>query len=134
MRSHALLPLSVLTGVALGIAGTAALGAYQATPAAYVVAEEDVTDPQTFQQYAAQVPATLTPFGGHYLVRNGRSVSLEGEPPRRFVIVAFKSLDKARAWYDSPAYSAIRPIRQRASKTRGFIVEGIPLTSAKSPL
>ena len=51
----------------------------------------------------------------------------------RFVIVAFESLDKARAWYDSPAYSAIRPIRQRASKTRGFIVEGIPLTSAKSP-
>jgi uncharacterized protein (DUF1330 family) len=34
-------------------------------------------------------------------------------------------MEKARAWYDSPAYEAIKPIRQSSAKTRAFIVEGV---------
>jgi uncharacterized protein (DUF1330 family) len=39
--------------------------------------------------------------------------------------IAFDSAEKAREWYDSPAYAAIRPIRQSAAKSRVFIVEGL---------
>jgi uncharacterized protein (DUF1330 family) len=35
-------------------------------------------------------------------------------------------VEKAREWYDSPAYAAIRPIRQGATKSRLYIVEGLP--------
>jgi uncharacterized protein (DUF1330 family) len=52
--------------------------------------------------------------------------ALEGEAPKGgIVVIAFDSAEKARAWYDSPAYAAIRPIRQSAAKRRIFIVEGI---------
>jgi uncharacterized protein (DUF1330 family) len=41
------------------------------------------------------------------------------------VVIAFDNVEKAREWYDSPAYAAIRPIRQMAAKRRLFIVEGL---------
>jgi uncharacterized protein (DUF1330 family) len=118
--------LAALIGAAIGAAGAAGIRAAETkTPAGYMIAEENVTDPATFQKYAAQVPATLAPFGGHYVVRGGKTIALEGEAPQRVVVVAFESVEKAKAWYDSPAYSAIRPIREGASKGRLFIAEGV---------
>jgi uncharacterized protein (DUF1330 family) len=43
----------------------------------------------------------------------------------RIVVVAFDSMEKARAWYDSPAYDTIKPIRHSSANTRAFIVEGV---------
>jgi uncharacterized protein (DUF1330 family) len=40
-------------------------------------------------------------------------------------VIAFDSAEKAREWYDSPTYRAIKPIRQSASKGRLFIIEGV---------
>jgi uncharacterized protein (DUF1330 family) len=40
-------------------------------------------------------------------------------------VIAFASAEKARGWYDSPAYDAIKSIRQSSAKSRLFIVEGI---------
>jgi uncharacterized protein (DUF1330 family) len=60
-----------------------------------------------------------------YLVIGGKTQSLEGEPPKTIVVIAFDSAEKARDWYDSPAYEAIRPIRQRSAKSRVFIAEGV---------
>ena len=126
MKMNPRVILAALVGAAIGAAGAAAIHAAQTkTPAGYMIAEENVTDSATFQKYAAQVPATLAPFGGHYVVRGGKTVALEGEPPQRVVVVAFESVEKAKAWYDSPAYSAIRPIREGASKGRLFIAEGV---------
>ena len=51
-------------------------------PPAYVIAEVDVTDPATFQKFSEKVPETLTPFGGHYLVRGGKIQAIEGEAPK----------------------------------------------------
>jgi uncharacterized protein (DUF1330 family) len=66
------------------------------------------------------------PFNHQYLVRSNKIQALEGEPPKGgVVVIAFDSAEKARAWYDSPAYAAIRPIRQSAAKSRIFIVEGL---------
>jgi uncharacterized protein (DUF1330 family) len=126
MKPHTKIVLAcLLTGVALGVAGTRAVVALgSSAPPAYLVAEEDVTDPQAFQNYASKVPPTLAAFGARYFVRGGKTASLEGEPPKRVVIVAFESMEKARAWYDSPAYQAIRPLRLKASKTRAFLIEG----------
>jgi uncharacterized protein (DUF1330 family) len=51
-------------------------------------------------------------------------LGLEGEPPKRIIVTAFQSTADAQRWYASPEYSALRAIRQRAAKARGFIVEG----------
>jgi uncharacterized protein (DUF1330 family) len=45
--------------------------------------------------------------------------------PRSTVVVVFESFDKAKAWSDSDAIKAIRPIRDRSAKVRTFLVEGV---------
>jgi uncharacterized protein (DUF1330 family) len=126
MRTHYKLVLAVLAGVAIGMAGGAAVIHAQMHKApGYVIAEVDVTDPGTFQKYGEKVPETLAPFNGHYLIRGGKTVTVEGEAPKRFVVIAFDSLEKAQAWEDSPAYDAIKPIRHSSAKSRVFIAEGV---------
>ena len=115
-----------IAGVAIGVAGGTAIHAQQGKVApAYIIAELEITDSTAFQKYASSVPATLAPFGGHYLVRAGRTVALEGDPPKRIVVVAFDSMEKARDFWDSPAYDAIKPIRHSSAKSRGYLVEGV---------
>ena len=118
---------AMLAGMAIGIGGAAVIHAQQAkAPAGYIIAEVDVKDAPTFQKYAAQVPPTMAPFGGHDLVRGGKAEALEGESPKRIVVIAFDSVDKARAWYNSPAYDAIKGLRIDSTKSRLILVEGVP--------
>jgi len=91
---------------------------------AYVVNEIVVTDAATFQTYVVQVPATLPPFGGRYLVRSGASEAIEGAPPGRLVILEFPDRETAKAWRASPAYQAILPIRDASSTSRVYVVDG----------
>jgi uncharacterized protein (DUF1330 family) len=92
--------------------------------AAYVVNEIWVKDLATFQTYAVQVPPTLAPFGGRYLARSGATEAIEGEAPGRIVILEFPDRGAALAWRASPAYQAILPIRDGASTSRVYVVEG----------
>ena len=126
METNHKLALAVLAGVVIGVGGAATIHAQQVrVPPAYVIAEVDVMDPTTFQKYAEKVPGTLTPFDGRYLVRNGKTLTVEGEAPKRIVVLGFDSMEKARAWEDSPAYDAIKPIRHSSAKSRVFIAEGV---------
>lgn len=95
---------------------------------AYLVAEIEVTDPQTYQRYSAMVPPTFVGFNARFIVRGGTTEALEGQPPKRIVVIAFDSLDEARRWYNSPAYQEAKALRQRASKGRLYLVEGAPET------
>src|SRR5580704_5162379 len=123
MRTHYKTVLAVLAGVLLGAAGAKVIRAQQAKPLpAYVISELEVTDPATFQKYSDKAPGTLMASGGRYVVRGGKTVSLEGEPPKRIVVVAFDSVEKAQAWEDSPAYEAIKPLRHSSAKARVYIV------------
>jgi uncharacterized protein (DUF1330 family) len=126
MKTNYKLMLGVLIGIVIGFAGDIAIRAQQAKPMpGYVIAEVDVTDPATFQQYGAKVPGTLVPFNGHYVIRGGKTLSLEGDAPKRFVVIAFDSFEKAKAWEDSPAYDEIKPIRHKSARSRVFIAEGV---------
>lgn len=93
-------------------------------PPAYYVSEFEVTDPEGIKPYSAEVESTFRPFGGRYIVRGGKSATLEGDAAKRIVMIAFPSMEQAQAWYESPAYREIRPIRHRSAKSRVFIVEG----------
>jgi uncharacterized protein (DUF1330 family) len=105
--------------------GLAVAAQAQGKPPGYVVAELDITDPAVFaNEYASKLQATLDPFGGRTIVR-GKPIAVEGEPPKTFVVIEFESADKARAWFDSPAYIALKPARERSAKTKAYIVEGV---------
>ena len=93
---------------------------------AYVVVDVDVRDAQAYEEYRRKAPATITAAGGRYLVRGGAVTHVEpGWDPHRFVILEFPSLAAAQAWYRSPAYQAILPIRLSATRSRMMMVEGL---------
>ena len=94
--------------------------------AAYVIVGVDVADPETYSTYSSEVPATLEPYGGRFVVRGGAFSVLEGEwPASRIVVLVFPSVDQATAWHESPAYQAILPIRHQNAKTHFMVaVEG----------
>lgn len=126
MKTNHKFVLAVLAGIAMGVVGAMAIHAQQSkTAPGYVIAEVDVHDAATFQKYGAKVPETLAPYNGHILVR-GKAEAVEGQAPKdRFVVIAFDSVEKARAWENSPAYEAIKPIRHSSATSRVFIVEGV---------
>lgn len=93
---------------------------------AYVIVEIEVTDPQAYEGYKKLTPGTLALFDGKFVVRGGQTETLEGDwKPNRIVVVEFPSMDKARAWYYSPEYTAAKKIRQQASNGKMILVEGI---------
>jgi uncharacterized protein (DUF1330 family) len=127
MKPNYKLTLAALVGVSLGVAGPTGIHAGQAkVPSAYIISEVDeLQDLPTLQKYGGKVEETLTPFDHHFIVRGGKTQALEGEPPKAVVVLAFDSVEKAREWYYSPAYQAIKPFRQDSTKGRFFIVEGV---------
>lgn len=125
MKINYKIALGVLAGAVIGIAGATVMHARQMKMLpGYVVAEVDVTDPATFAKYSAKAPGTIAQYGGHYLIRAGKSETVEGDAPKRFVVIQFESFEKAKAWEDSPEYSAIKPIRHSSAKSRVLIFEG----------
>lgn len=114
-------------GVLLGMIGATLLQAQ--TPKAgpgYVVAEFNVKDQDAFRDYGQRVPATLSQYGGRFLVRGGKVESLKGDEPKTPVVVlAFESVEQARKWASSPEYGALVPLRHKAADARIFIIEGV---------
>jgi uncharacterized protein (DUF1330 family) len=95
--------------------------------AAYVIVSVDVLEPEPYREYTRQVPATLEPFGGLFLVRGGALETLEGEwAAKRIVVIEFPSVERAKAWHASPEYQAILPLRLRHARTNFLtVVEGV---------
>jgi uncharacterized protein (DUF1330 family) len=95
--------------------------------AAYVIVDVEVTDPEAYREYTRQVPATLEPYEGRFVVRGGASETLEGNwAPQRIVVIRFPSVEQAKAWHASPAYQAILPLRLANARTNFLtVVEGV---------
>lgn len=76
--------------------------------------------------YMDRVEATLEPFGGRFLVHGAPDREVrEGQWPGGLVLVAFPSLDRARAWYDSAAYQEILPLRTRHMEGDVLLIDGV---------
>lgn len=94
--------------------------------AAFVIAEVEVTDPRLYDEYRKGVLATITAYGGRFLVRGGANEAYEGAPLRgRTVVLEFANMDKLRAWYRSPEYAPLLEMRKRCTTTRLSAVEGV---------
>jgi len=94
--------------------------------AAYVIADIDVTDPVTYEDYKKATPGSIAAFGGKFIVRGGAAEVLEGEwKPNRIVVIEFENIEQARSWYDSPGYQKPKALRQSASRGSLFLVDGV---------
>ena len=94
--------------------------------AAYVIADVDIADPETYKQYTAHTPDSIAAHGGRFIARGGRCEVLEGEwEPGRVVVIEFPSMDAALGWYRSDDYQELAKIRQAASTAKILVVEGV---------
>ncbi|MEH0970633.1 DUF1330 domain-containing protein [Micromonospora sp. CPCC 205546] len=75
--------------------------------------------------YLERIQATLEPFGGRFRVHGAEVEVREGDWPGTVVVIEFPDLDRARAWYDSPAYQEILPLRTRHIPGAALIVDGV---------
>jgi uncharacterized protein (DUF1330 family) len=101
---------------------------------AYVIAQLQVDDVDTYNEYARAVGPTVAPFGGRILVAANQADVLEGSQQYpRTVIGEFPNADAARSWYDSPAYVELREKRISSAQGAVFIVEGLSLAERVAP-
>ena len=126
MKTYYTVALSMLAGAAVGAVALQGLHA-QAKPTAYVIVEIDVTNQDSYvKEYVPLASKALLDGGAKTLARGGKTVSIEGAPPKsRIAIHAFENLDKAQAAFTSAAYNESRTIGNKYAKFRTFAVEGL---------
>jgi uncharacterized protein (DUF1330 family) len=119
------------TGLALGVVLVVILNVISvarqasAPPKAYIVVQAEVTNPQRYAEYAKLTPDIIARFGGRFLARAGKTVTLEGPPAKgRVVVIEFPSLQQAEEFYRSPEYTAARKLRDGAATAQFIAVEG----------
>jgi uncharacterized protein (DUF1330 family) len=92
---------------------------------AYILARVEVSDWDRYREYMSHTPRVIAAFGGRFIVRGGEATVLEGEDDgRRMVIIAFPSLDQAKAFYASPEYAAVKALREGAGTGTFIAVDG----------
>ena len=98
----------------------------QAPKKAYVLVQVDVTNAQQYSEYAKLTPGIVEKFGGRFLARAGRTVTLEGTPARsRVVVVEFPSFERAQDYFNSQEYQAAKKLRAGAATAQFVLVEGM---------
>jgi uncharacterized protein (DUF1330 family) len=76
-------------------------------------------------EYLERIDATLEPFAGRFLIHGATPHVLEDEFPGTIVVIEFPDREAAAAWYDSPAYQAILPLRTEHSDGTAIIIDGV---------
>ena len=92
---------------------------------AYVIVDVKVTDPLEYEAYKKLTPAAVAAFDGKFIVRGGKTETLEGDwDPERIVVLEFPSVARAKEWWTSELYTKAKVIRQRSATTQMLVVEG----------
>jgi uncharacterized protein (DUF1330 family) len=77
-------------------------------------------------EYLERIQDTLDPYRGRFLVHGARPEVIEGPWPGTVVIIEFPDMAAARAWYASPAYREILPLRTNNIDGEAILIEGVP--------
>ncbi len=92
---------------------------------AYIIVEVETTDEALMTEYRKHTPEAVARFGGKFIVRGGKTRTLEGDwTPPRVVVLEFPTYEKAEAFYDSEHYKPLLDMRLKAGKCRAILVDG----------
>jgi uncharacterized protein (DUF1330 family) len=75
--------------------------------------------------YLEKVEATVVPYGGKWLAQGAGDV-IEGAWPGAVVLMEFPDRAAAMAWYESPEYREIRPLRIRNAISDLILIDQLP--------
>ncbi|WP_213953463.1 MULTISPECIES: DUF1330 domain-containing protein [unclassified Variovorax] len=92
----------------------------------YVIAYVEVTNPTQYEEYKKWSTVAMQAHGAEVCVRGGQVEPLEGDwKPTRVIVLKFPSLEKAKAFYDTPEYRKAREARAGAAIMNMIAVEGL---------
>jgi uncharacterized protein (DUF1330 family) len=119
------------TILAIAVAGVAVAQNVTPPPSApapaYLIAHVQVTDPEGWKQYITALPGTLASYHVKTLARAPAvAVDASTPPAGSTAILAFNNMDDLKAWWNSPAYQAIIPLREKSAKTIVYALPGLP--------
>jgi len=75
--------------------------------------------------YLERIDDTLAPFAGRFIIHGGRADVREGELRDTLIVIEFPDTAAATAWYESPAYQAIVPLRTANAEGVVFVIDGV---------
>ncbi len=94
---------------------------------AFLIADINVKNPETYAKYRSANPDIVNKYGGRYIARGGEVAVLEGDwIPRRTVIIEFPDMAAITAFYNSAEYVALRQIRWESADSRLVALETLP--------
>ncbi|MFI9509479.1 DUF1330 domain-containing protein [Nocardia sp. NPDC052566] len=76
-------------------------------------------------EYLERIQATLDPFAGRFVIHGPPVEVVEGEWPGSMVLIEFPTMERARAWYNSPAYQAILHLRSDHIEGSLLLIDGV---------
>ena len=92
----------------------------------YMIIDVEITDSDTYAEYVEKVPAVVEQFGGRYIARSSDVTVLFGDwRPERIIILEFPSINHIRQWLASPEYAPLATLREKSTRTRAVVVEGL---------
>jgi len=124
MKAKYKLGLTLLAGIALGVAAIEGIHAQMKPPTYVVIAIRKITDADTYKQVMTKGPAAAAASGATFVIRTDKITSLDGTPPARFILLKFDSVEQAQAWHTSAAQKEVDAIRAKTTDSLAFIVEG----------
>lgn len=92
--------------------------------AGYFIANYKISNQAEYLDYVAAVGPVLEAHGAERVVIDRDSELLEGSAGQVTVVLRFATKAAAKAWYDSPEYQAILPLRLNSTEGAGVIAEG----------
>ena len=91
----------------------------------YAIVQGKIEDQEKLEQYAAKAGPTVSAHQGRLVAYDEAPVVVEGKMPLpRTVVIEFPSMKEFRAWYDSPEYQKILPLRLKGAPGTFIVVEG----------
>lgn len=96
-----------------------------AMPAYAIGHLRDVAMGPEIVEYLRRIDETLAPFEGRFIIHGGPVERLEGAWSGDLIVIEFPDKERARAWYASPAYRRILPLRMDNSKGDVILIDGV---------
>ncbi len=96
--------------------------------AIYLIFENEVHDPETYERYKTAVRPMVEAAGGQYLTRDGQVDVLLGDwKPKRVVIFKWPDQQSLDTFMASPEYAPWKKLRESVTTTHSMVrVEGEP--------
>jgi uncharacterized protein (DUF1330 family) len=91
----------------------------------YVIIQGKIENREMLDQYIARAVPTIGPYQGRLLAYAEEADVIEGPLKHpRTALLEFPSIKEVRAWYDSPEYQEILPLRLKGAPGTLIVVQG----------